>query len=100
MTIQEVFRNISKLALDTAPIIYFVEKHPKYHLYVSAVSASITLTEVLNHPLRQGATRIVQEYEDILENSRGFELIPIDNVIARTAATLRVKYHLKTPDAL
>lgn len=29
MKIQDALKGISKLALDTAPIIYFVEKHPE-----------------------------------------------------------------------
>jgi predicted nucleic acid-binding protein len=112
MKIEDAFKGISKLAVDTAPIIYFVEKHPDYLQKVRyvfqridigqivAVSATITLTEVLNFPIQQNATQLIKDYDDILQNSKGFQLIPIDNFIARVAANLRAKYRLKTPDAL
>lgn len=112
MKIQDALKGISKLALDTAPIIYFVEKHPDYlskvryifqHIdmgQIMACSATITLTEVLNLPIQQNANQLIKDYEDILQNSKGFQLIPIDSSIARIAANLRAKYRLKTPDAL
>ncbi|MDX2076863.1 MAG: PIN domain-containing protein [bacterium] len=112
MKIKDAFNGISKLALDTAPIIYFVEKHPDYLQKMRYVfqlidigqivgfSATITLTEVLNFPIQQNATQLIKDYDDILQNSKGFQLIPIDNSIARVAANLRAKYRLKTPDAL
>ncbi len=67
---------------------------------IIACSATITLTEVLNLPIQQHANQLIKDYEDILQNSRGFQLIPIDSSIARIAADLRAKYRLKTPDAL
>jgi predicted nucleic acid-binding protein len=106
------FQNVSKIALDTAPIIYFVEKHPDYlqkmrdifyrisNRQIVAISTIITLTEVLNHPMKMQATRLIQEYEEILTNSEGFELIPVNHAIARNAARLRANYSLKTPDAI
>ena len=43
---------------------------------------------------------LVNDYENIIQNSIGFDLIPIDEQIARRAAHLRAQYNLKTPDAL
>lgn len=52
------------VALDTAPLIYFIEQHPTYHPVVrpllaalamgefTAVTSTITLLETLVHPLR------------------------------------------------
>ena len=60
----------------------------------------MTLTEVLVQPLRTGSTALVQDYEKILLNSSGFELVVIDAGIARKAAELRAHYGLKTPDAM
>lgn len=112
MKITDAFSGIAKLALDTAPIIYFVEKHPDYlqkmrYVFqridigqIIAYSTVITLTEVLHFPIQQNATQLIKDYEDILQNSKNFQLIPIDTSIARIAANLRAKYRLKTPDAL
>jgi predicted nucleic acid-binding protein len=56
------------VGLDTAPLIYFIEQHPDYLEHVRAfftamdagdlqvVTSSVTLTEVMVHPLRFGYT--------------------------------------------
>jgi predicted nucleic acid-binding protein len=55
------------VGLDTAPLIYFIEKHPQYFPTVrpffeavergdiQIITSTLTLTEVLIHPLRQGS---------------------------------------------
>ncbi|MCI5124431.1 MAG: type II toxin-antitoxin system VapC family toxin [Candidatus Electrothrix sp. AR5] len=60
----------------------------------------ITLTEVLVHPKRNGKIALEKEYRNLLQNSRNFELIPIDADIADRAAELRSRHNLRTPDAL
>jgi predicted nucleic acid-binding protein len=60
----------------------------------------ITLTEVLTQPFKLGNTRLEQEYRDILLYSREFRLLPITSRIAESAADLRARYNLRTPDAL
>ena len=60
----------------------------------------ITLTEVLTRPLRLGNTRLEREYRDILLHSGGFRLLAITARIAESAAALRARYTLRTPDAL
>ncbi len=56
----------SKVCIDTAPFIYFIEKHEKYlpvlkPLFIEisagnieAITSTITLLEVLVHPFRTG----------------------------------------------
>ena len=103
---------VTQIGVDTAPLIYFVEKHPTYFDRVAAifklisegaisgVSVMLTLTEVLSQPMKLGNGKLVADYEDILTNSPGFRLLPIDAATARLAADLRARYNLKTPDAL
>jgi predicted nucleic acid-binding protein len=112
MTFSDTLRGVSLLGIDSAPLIHLVEKHPAYldkMLFVlqsinsgaiSAVGSTLILSEVLAHPLRLGKPELVADYEDIIQNSAGFELIPVDEDIARRAAGLRAQYNLKTPDAL
>lgn len=100
------------VGLDTAPLIYFIEEHPKYLAVldafflavkedkISVVTSTLTLTEVLVHPLRKDNLELVSEYKSILLSSKGLETIPINNEIAELAAGLRAKYQLMTPDAL
>jgi len=66
------------VGLDTAPIIYYIEQHPLYievlrsfFLRVDAgsilaVTSTVTLLEVLVHPLRRGDEALAQKYNDIL----------------------------------
>ncbi|MCA0454998.1 MAG: PIN domain-containing protein [Chloroflexi bacterium] len=112
MKLPDALRGIVLLGINSAPLIYLVEQHPSYidrmvfilryisSGPISAVGSTLILTEVLSHPLRLGNIQLVQDYEDIIKNSIGFELISMDDEIARRAAALRAKYGLKTPDAL
>jgi predicted nucleic acid-binding protein len=60
----------------------------------------VTLTEVLVQPLRQGNQQLVQDYSDLLLRRQHLAIVSIDPAIARTAADLRARYNLRTPDAL
>ncbi len=112
MKISDALRGVSFLTFDTAPLIYFVEKHPIYFermntilSYVadgtiSGVTSGITLTEILTLPLRLNKLKLVNTYEEILLKSKGFQTTPISIKICRTAAELRARHNLKTPDAL
>jgi Predicted nucleic acid-binding protein, contains PIN domain len=112
MRLDEAFQGILRLGIDTAPFIYFVERHPDYLGLmreiirridageIEAVSSVVTLTEVLTHPLRFKNVLLAQRYRDVLYRSRNFRLLPIDASIAEVAANLRARYNLRTPDAL
>lgn len=112
MNLPHTLQGVGLLGIDSAPLIYLVEKHPTYFdamVFIlrtinsgsmTAVSSILSLTEVLTQPLRVGNEILVREYEDILQNSVGFELLPLNAAIARKAADLRAHYNLKTPDAI
>jgi predicted nucleic acid-binding protein len=98
--------------LDTAPLIYFIEKHPVYHpvvkpviiqigaLAIEGLTSTITLLEVLVHPLRDGNNRLADKYKAILLYSNGLTTHEVSHEISARAASLRAKYGLKTPDAI
>lgn len=112
MIVAEALADVKRLFLDTAPIIYFVEKHPVYvdrcrTIFkridagdIAGISSMITLTEVLPVPLRESDSQTEKAYRDILLNSRNFSLIIVDNSVAERAAKLRARYRLRTPDAI
>ena len=112
MRLDEALQGILRLGIDTAPFIYFVERHPDYLGLmreiirridageIEAVGSVVTLTEVLTHPLRFKNVLLAQRYRDVLYRSRNFRLLPIDASIAEVAANLRARYNLRTPDAL
>jgi predicted nucleic acid-binding protein len=108
----EVLKNISLLGIDTAPVIYFVERHPKYVTLVhqifgmidqgvvTGISSVITLAEVLTLPCKAENANLKLKYQNLLLNSKNFNLIPVDAIAAQLAAELRAKYDLRTPDAI
>lgn len=99
------------VGLDTAPLIYFMEEHPLYidtirHFFEAmdkgdflVVTSTITLLEVLVHPLRNNDSNLAAEYKDILLRSN---LVMMDTTgdIAERAAELRAFHTIRTPDAL
>ena len=58
------------------------------------------MTEVLTRPVKLDNARLEREYRDILLHSGGFRLLTITARIAESAAALRARYNLRTPDAL
>lgn len=95
--------------LDSAPIIYFLEDHPKfgprfYPLFEEhakgrmrfAVS-TITIAEVLAGPLSVGDEALVRRYRGILES---WQVVALDTEIAESAARVRASFRLKIADAV
>lgn len=97
------------VVVDTAPIIYLLEDHPRFldrfiglfeaeaagqvHIAIS----TITLAEVLTGPLRTGQAALAQRYEKALAR---FTIVPVSSAVAVLAASMRARYGLKLPDAL
>ena len=86
------------VGLDTAPLIYFMEQNPNYlemmRLFFRSfdrgdfrmVTSTVTLVEVLVHPLRQGNRILAQEYREILLNQESLTVVELTPDIAETAA--------------
>ncbi len=75
------------VGLDTASLIYFIERNPLYHSLVEpffaavergevqVVTSKLTLTEVLVHPYRHGNQALAREYSEILLHARNVNTI-------------------------
>jgi len=99
------------IGLDTAPLIYFIEENPAYietvRLFFEAmdrgdflvVTSTVTLLEVLVHPLRSNNRELATEYRDILLNSK-LTTLEVSSAIAEQAAHLRATHNIRTPDAI
>lgn len=99
------------IGLDTAPLIYFIEEHPKYFDIVKpffeaidagkirVVTSTVTLLEVLVHPLKNQNLKIAEEYREILLDSN-LVLLDVSPVISEKAAQLRAQHNIRTPDAI
>lgn len=100
------------IGLDTSPFIFFIEEHPDYlpvvlplfHAIhaerVKAVTSTITLLEVLVHPLRQGNAKLSQQYQTILTQARGIKMLTVTPDIAQRAAKVRADFGTRTPDSI
>jgi predicted nucleic acid-binding protein len=105
-------RGVTRLGLDTAPLIYLIEAHPTYRLLVrevvrriaagrmDGVTSVVTLGEVLVQPFANADVRLQQRYRDYLLDSVGFMMLPVDAAPAERAVELRSRYRMRLPDAL
>jgi predicted nucleic acid-binding protein len=97
------------LLLDSAPIIYVLEGHPRFgprfrplfeaHAAgrVRFAVTTITVAEVLIGPLQNGDEALTRRYRAILESWR---LVELNVDIAESAARLRVAVRLRLADAV
>ncbi len=112
MKIEDAFAGVTKVFLDTAPVIYYVEATPAFvniarSIFtliqadrIQAVVSPVTLAECLTLPIRLNQLEIQQIFTDLLTNTNGVVMVNIEADIGRIAAELRIQYSLKLPDAL
>lgn len=111
MKLVEQLESVRQIFLDTAPVIYFVEKNPDYleksqaifsrldEGKFTAVVSPITLSECLVVPYRLEKAEVAQIFTDLLVNSESVLFYPIDEITADKAADLRARYNLTLTDA-
>ena len=113
MTLSEELIRINSIFIDTAPIIYYIEAHPKFGPVakeavsafqsgnLNAYSSVITLAEVLPKPIERGDETLARKFAEFLKHGRNLTMIEISDAIAETAGNLRGRYpFLKTVDAI
>jgi predicted nucleic acid-binding protein len=112
MGIKGALSHYKKIALDTNLFIYAFEQHPDYGESVKAIlemveegdimasASTITLTEILIKPIREGNDILERRYKLLFTHFPNLAIVPVDITVAERAATLRGKYGISTPDAL
>ena len=107
-----VLRHHRRIALDTPIFIYQLDANPRYleladRVFAwlerpghSAVTSTITMTELLVQPYRASELQRVDEFYGLLSTYPNLEWIAPDLEIADMAAGLRARYASRTPDAL
>ena len=112
MTIVEHLARVRRLFLDTAPVIYFVEKNPLYTARVKpifglidrgelhAVTSPITLAECLIHPYRFHRPSVALQFRDVIVSGKNVTFAPVNEQVADKAAWLRANYNIALSDAL
>lgn len=95
--------------VDSAPIIYFLEDHPKYAARfeplfeahragsVRFAVTTITVAEVLTGPLQAGDEALARRLRATLDS---WQMVPLDADIAESAARLRASLRLRLADAV
>ena len=97
------------VGVDTAPIIYFIERHPLYvhmmHSFfqevqkgeIAVVTSTMALLETLVMPLRHRNVDLADQYRRILLKTKGHRTFRLSPIIAEEAARLRAFYNIRTP---
>jgi predicted nucleic acid-binding protein len=109
--LDDALQGVNRLGMDTAPLIYLVERHTRYAETVleivqrmavgrlAGVTSVVTLGEVLVQPIRQGNDLLQRRFTNALLRGIGFRTYPVDVPAATLAAQLRADYNLHLPDA-
>jgi predicted nucleic acid-binding protein len=100
------------VTLDSAPIIYYLQDHPRFAQRFSTLFdavaegkiflnvSTITLAEVMAGPLSADNEILAAQYREVLCHSPGWQTVSVDENIAAEAARLRARYRLRLPDAI
>ena len=95
--------------VDSAPIIYVLEGHPKLaprfrplfdrhsKSEIAFAVTTVTIAEVLTGPLTAGNEALVKRYRAVLES---WQVIELTADIAESAARLRASLKITLPDAI
>ena len=112
LKLDTAFQNVQLIYIDTSPLIYLFERNPDYFAkmlrivdYIETAplqvfTSIITLAEILVQPLRVGNTDLAEQYHDILVTRDDYVLVEVSTDIAISAAAIRARYSLRTPDAV
>jgi predicted nucleic acid-binding protein len=107
MKLDEALSRVTRLFLDTSPVIYYVEGGQYFEIVkpiferigrneIAAVSSPITLAECLVAPVRQSLHEVADDFVTLL-TPPNTACASIDR-LAANAASLCAKYRLRLPD--
>lgn len=97
------------VVVDSAPLIYLLDDHPQFAAVfvglfdlqaegkIQIALSTIAIAEVLAGPFRHGQDVLAKRYEKELAH---FEVVPVSQEIAVTAARIRAGTGLRLPDAI
>ena len=98
--------------IDTAPFVYFIERKQPYADLLRPVfnaidagelrafTSTISCSETLVIPCRQGNQKLISTYETLLTETPDLAILPFDLPLARKTAEIRAAHGTKTPDAI
>lgn len=107
----EALQGVYRLFLDTAPVIYYIEKHPVYFPVLSpifdqidrgtlmAVTSPITLSECLVLPYRLRSIQLQRDFTELIVRGKHTMFVWLDEDCGQRAAEIRARYNLTLLDA-
>jgi predicted nucleic acid-binding protein len=110
--VRAFLRRHRRIALDTSIFIYQLESNPKFFAHTDcifswlersgsrAVTSTITMTELLVLPYREGDEARADDFYGLLSTYPNLDWIAPNLEIAELAAQIRALHRLQTPDAL
>jgi predicted nucleic acid-binding protein len=111
MRLEVALEGVSTILLDTAPVVDYLEVHPRYVALMDrfmeikaenailSVTSPVTLSECLIQPVRRGAHELVDAYRKLVIVGEQTEFRIIGVREADIAARLRANYNLTLADA-
>lgn len=112
MNIRDALHSVRLLYVETAPFIYYTEQRAGYvekmrvvftdvdRGRVHVITSVVTLAEILMKRLKENDPTLVRRYREMFYRTQHMTLVPISAGVAESAADLRARYNLRTPDAL
>lgn len=109
---QNLLSKSKRIGLDSMAYIYLLEEHPKLSILaeniferaenhkLTIVSSALVLIEVLTGLRKSKEHGLEREFQNIISEFPYLEIHTIDKNLVNSVVDLRVKYHLKTPDAI
>jgi predicted nucleic acid-binding protein len=109
--IDDALVGVSRIYLDTSPVIYFVEKNPAYldrvnavfgkidRLEIEAVASVVTLAECLVGAFVVNSISLADKFVKCLVGARGTSFHTLTPSTAEFAARLRAQHQLSLMDA-
>lgn len=110
MKVAAALAQTKRLLVDTAPVIYHVERHARYwelttaiflalrEQAVQGVTSPITLAECLVHPFRSRDTALAARFRRAIVDDPRIEYHGVDPVVEQ-AAEIRARHNLALTDA-
>jgi len=105
--------NSKKIALDSSCFIYHIEQNTKYlgltrvifkellpNDSIFAVASTLIFTEILIKPYKLNRSGLALAYKTLIKAMPNFSLFAPDEQVADTAAQIRAKHGLRTPDSI
>jgi predicted nucleic acid-binding protein len=109
--IADALKAVNRVFLDTAPVIFFIERDPSYSALVDeifdridagtlhAVTSPVTLAECLVQPMRRGLIQAQRDFTDLIVFGANVTFQRLDDATGQRAADLRARYNLLLADA-